>query len=147
MDGARTVRNLLYTNWNSQNVGETPEISLIYDWKRVDLGQDKSAILLYQVHTSEEINSLYGQTKEVRERFTIDIRTTVSRDRLISLEKEVRRILEGFGRRLYDATNPNFQWDFVQPLSSVDRSDKSIKLYRYTMDCEVVAFATQRVGW
>lgn len=144
MDGARTIVNLLKGHWDSNNAGEIPEISLVYDIKRIDLGQGESAVLVYQVATTENINTLSATTKEVTERITIDIRTTVSRDRLISIEREIRRILETFATRLTDAVNPGFIWDLVQPQDSVDRSDKTIKLYRYTMDCILTSYATPR---
>lgn len=143
MDGARTVVNLLIEKWNPENVGETPDIKLVYDLKRVDL-IDKSTVLIYQVNTNETINSIGATTKEVVETVTIDIRTTVSRDRLIEIEKEVRRILETHFKNITDAVDTKLVWDLVAPSSSIDRSDKSIKLYRYTMDVNLTAFATRR---
>jgi len=132
-DGTLTVKEVL----GSVGISDTV-VNLIYDQKRVDLGQGESSILVYKVDSTERFNTLGGKTKEITERVSVDIRMVVggskTRTDFYNLFDAVRYALERISTGVQDAYNSNFYWEYVEIASVRDLSDKSINLYRKVID-------------
>jgi len=132
-DGTLTVKEVL----GSVGISDTV-VNLIYDQKRVDLGQGESSILVYKVDSTERFNTLGGKTKEIAERVSVDIRMVVggskTRTDFYNLFDAVRYALERISTGVQDAYNSNFYWEYVEIASVRDLSDKSVNLYRKVID-------------
>ena len=132
-----TLTDTLSDNWISTNTnGEVPIISIITEYKRVDLGI-KSAILLYQVLRTEREASIGAIEKHIYEIVSIDIRTAQSRDQLLRLWAEVERIIDANVKSIDG-------WTFVRIKTIKDLSNGSIKLWRYVIDVEMRIIAKER---
>ena len=135
-DAISIIVNILDANWSKAPKPSIEDIATLDkgDGKRVRL-QDKDVIRIFETaHNEAQPELLYDFVNE-HINLTLDIRTVKSRERLSVLRNEVRRILHGF--RKGDNTNI----DRIIFKTRTDLSDRSKKLFRYTMQCEVVTFS------
>ncbi len=126
------VKTLLEDNWNDANTNNrTPQISNIFDVKRVDLGANlKDFIFLRELTRMQEDNGSGALNKRITTIVVIDIRTMYSYDHLILMRNEVERILNNaqidpFGNQEYEISDITDEKDL---------SDKFVKLYRYEIN-------------
>jgi len=135
-DAISIIVNLLDANWSKAPKPSIEDIAALDkgDSKRIRL-QDKDVIRIFETaHNEAQPELLYDFVNE-HINLTLDIRTVKSRERLSILRNEVRRILHGF--RKGDNTNI----DRIIFKTRTDLSDRTKKLFRYTMQCEVVTFS------
>ena len=135
-DAISIIVNLLDANWSKSPKPSIEDIANLDrgDGKRVRL-QDKDVIRIFETaHNEAQPELLYDFVNE-HINLTLDIRTVKSRERLSVLRNEVRRILHGFRK----GDNKNI--DRIIFKTRTDLSDRSKKLFRYTMQCEVVTFS------
>ena len=135
-DAIATVVSLLDRNWN---VSPKPSILDIAnedvgEGKRTRL-QDHDIIRIFETAHNEAQPELFFDFVNENINLTIDIRTVKSRERLSALRDEVRRILHA--NRKGDAVN----FDRLIFKTRTDLSDRSKRMFRYTMQAEVVTFA------
>lgn len=135
-DAIATVVSLLDRNWN---VSPKPSILDIAnedvgEGKRTRL-QDHDIIRIFETAHNEAQPELFFDFVNEHINLTIDIRTVKSRERLSALRDEVRRILHA--NRKGDAVN----FDRLIFKTRTDLSDRSKRMFRYTMQAEVVTFA------
>lgn len=135
-DAIATVVSLLDRNWNV-----SPKPSIL-DIANVDVGegkrtrlQDHDIIRIFETAHNEAQPELFFDFVNEHINLTIDIRTVKSRERLSALRDEVRRILHA--NRKGDAVN----FDRLIFKTRTDLSDRSKRMFRYTMQAEVVTFA------
>ena len=135
-DAIAIVTNILDANWTKAPKPSIQDIANLDkgDGKRVRL-QDKDVIRIFETaHNEAQPELLYDFVNE-HINLTLDIRTVKSRERLSELRNEVRRILHGF--RKGDGIN----FDRIIFKTRTDLSDRTKKLFRYTMQCEIVTFS------
>jgi hypothetical protein len=135
-DAIAILVNILDANWSKAPKPSIQDIANIDkgDGKRVRL-QDKDVIRIFETaHNESQPELLYDFVNE-HINLTIDIRTVKSRKRLSEIRNEVRRILHGFRK----GDNKNI--DRVIFKTRTDLSDRAKKLFRYTMQFEVVTFS------
>jgi len=129
------IKEILESNWRKGNTDlQTPTIKKIFDMKRIDISSlgNKDYILLYEMPTIIEKNSLGVSKKRMIFPLSIDIRSTYSREHTIKVRNEVDRILNS------NIISPASGWDIIDPDRGWrDLSDKSIKLWRFVLDVEV----------
>ena len=130
------LRDILQTNWSKP---PEPSIEDIADLDKGDAKRvrmlDNDVIRIFETaHNEAQPELLYDYVNE-HVNITIDIRTVDSRDRLSELRNEVRRIVHGF--RKGDGTN----FDRAIFKTRTDLSDRSKKLFRYTLQYEIVTFS------
>jgi hypothetical protein len=135
-DAIATVVSLLDRNWNV-----SPKPSIL-DIANVDVGegkrtrlQDHDIIRIFETAHNEAQPELFFDFVNEHINLTIDIRTVKSRERLSALREEVRRILHA--NRKGDGVN----FDRLIFKTRTDLSDRSKRMFRYTMQAEVVTFA------
>lgn len=135
-DAIATVVSLLDRNWNV-----SPKPSIL-DIANVDVGegkrtrlQDHDIIRIFETAHNEAQPELFFDFVNEHINLTIDIRTVKSRERLSALRDEVRRILHS--NRKGDGVN----FDRLIFKTRTDLSDRSKRMFRYTMQAEVVTFA------
>jgi hypothetical protein len=135
-DAIATVVSLLDRNWNV-----SPKPSIL-DIANVDVGegkrtrlQDHDIIRIFETAHNEAQPELFFDFVNEHINLTIDIRTVKSRERLSALRDEVRRILHA--NRKGDGVN----FDRLIFKTRTDLSDRSKRMFRYTMQAEVVTFA------
>ena len=135
-DAIAILVNILDANWSKAPKPSIQDIANIDkgDGKRVRL-QDKDVIRIFETaHNESQPELLYDFVNE-HINLTIDIRTVKSRTRLSEIRNEVRRILHGF--RKGDSKNI----DRIIFKTRTDLSDRAKKLFRYTMQFEVITFS------
>ena len=135
-DAIAIVTNILDANWTKAPKPSIQDIANLDkgDGKRVRL-QDKDVIRIFETaHNEAQPELLYDFVNE-HINLTLDIRTVKSRERLSELRNEVRRILHGF--RKGDGIN----FDRIIFKTRTDLSDRTKKLFRYTMQCELITFS------
>jgi hypothetical protein len=136
------LRDLFRGNWNRANTEQrTPVVSDVTTLepgrgKRFDLDRN-DLIMIYETAHAEEAPELFYDFVNTRVNLTIDVRTRHSRDRLRQLETEVRRILHL--KRKGDTTN----FDRLIYKTRTDLSDKTKRLFRFTIQCEMAVFYEQ----
>lgn len=129
-DSLNKIVEMLKNDWNKDNVDNTqPIIEKIFAFKRLDLGI-YDYILVYQTsHVERPIGLGYNFT-DYEHIISIDIRTMHSRDRLIKLLNEVRRIIfknrKGYG---------GYKFLSIERIN--DLSDKTIKMWRIVLDLKL----------
>ena len=135
-DPILALRDILQTNWSKP---PEPSIEDIADLDKGDAKRvrmlDNDVIRIFETaHNEAQPELLYDYVNE-HVNITIDIRTVDSRERLSELRNEVRRIIHGF--RKGDGTN----FDRAIFKTRTDLSDRSKKLFRYTLQYEIVSFS------
>ena len=136
VDAIEALRNILTANWTKPPEPSIEDIADLDkgDAKRVRL-LDNDVIRIFETaHNEAQPELLYDYVNE-HINITIDIRTAQSRERLSELRNEVRRIIHGF--RKGDGVN----FDRAIFKTRTDLSDRSKKLFRYTMQYEIVSFS------
>lgn len=135
-DAISVIVSLLDTNWNV-----SPKPSIL-DIANTDVGegkrtrlQDHDVIRIFETAHNEAQPELAFDFVNEHINLTIDIRTVKSRQRLSALRDEIRRILHS--KRKGDGTN----FDRLIFKTRTDLSDRSKRMFRYTMQAEVVTFA------
>ena len=136
-DPIAALRDILATNWSKAPKPSIEDIADLDqgDAKRVRL-LDTDVIRIFETaHNEAQPELLYDYVNE-HVNITIDCRTVDSRLRLSAMRDEVRRILYAF--RKGDGTN----FDRIIYKTRTDLSDRSKKLFRYTLQCEIVTFSS-----
>tara|TARA_R100000008_G_C3505603_1_gene126017 strand:- start:62 stop:418 length:357 start_codon:yes stop_codon:yes gene_type:complete len=101
--------------------------------KRFDL-TSTDGIFLYESGHQEEQPELFYDFVTTRINVTIDARTMLSRDHLMKMEDEIRRIIHL--KRKGDGSN----FDRLIYKNRVDLSDRTKRLFRMTFQVEIVIF-------
>ena len=118
------------TNWNSTNTNDrTPLIKRIFDQKWYD-AKTNDLVLIYKTSSNEAITDVGYNGINVTDTISIDIRTMQSRDQLIKMRNEVRRII-------YNNKSNITGYDYMKVIRKTDLCDKSIGLYREVIDVEL----------
>jgi len=135
-DALIAIRNLLDSNWNISPKPSIEDITVLDkgEGKRGRL-QDHDIIRIFETAHNEAQPELFFDFVNEHINLTIDIRTVKSRERLSALRDEVRRILHA--NRKGDGVN----FDRLIFKTRTDLSDRSKRMFRYTMQAEVVTFA------
>ena len=135
-DAIETIVSLLNSNWNVSPKPDIEDISTIDhgEGRRVRL-QDHDVIRVFETAHNEAQPELLFDFINEHVNLTIDVRTVKSRGRLSTIRDEVRRILHKF--RKGDGIN----FDRVIFKTRTDLSDRSKRLFRYTMQAEVITFS------
>ena len=94
-----------------------------------------SQIRIFETAHNEAQPELLFDFVNIHVNLTIDIRTVKSRERLSALRDEVRRIIHENRKGVIG------KFDRVIFKTRTDLSDRSKRLFRYTMQAEVVIFA------
>jgi hypothetical protein len=135
-DSIKDIVNLLDAQWSKSPKPSILDIATLDagEGKRTRL-QDHDIIRVFETAHNEAQPELLFDYVNIHVNLTIDIRTVKGRDRLGVLRDEVRRIIHKF--RKGDGVN----FDRVIFKTRTDLSDRSKRLFRYTMQAEVVLFA------
>lgn len=134
-DNIANIVNMLDEDWDSDNVVE-PTIRNITDVtlpKRIDLRMS-DYVLIYEAGYTETVHDIGFINLKWTNRISIDIRTCISRDRVIALWKEVRRILWANRKHPTDSSSVATPFQFIRPISRLDLSNKQYKMWRYVYD-------------
>lgn len=133
-DALDIVKDLIETNWDSNNTDKkTPVVMVITDagTKRID-ASTMDYILLYRVSYTTKPQGLGTSHKEIREVISIDIRTSqLGRQHSIKVRDELERILD---ENIINLSSYNY----MMPMRFIDLSDKTVKIWRYVYDIELV---------
>jgi len=135
-DAISALRDILATNWSKPPEPSIEDIADVDkgDAKRVRL-LDNDVIRIFETaHNEAQPELVYDYVNE-HINITIDCRTVESRERLSEIRDEVRRIIHAFRK----GDNNNF--DRLIYKTRTDLSDRSKKLFRYTIQCEVITFS------
>ena len=135
-DAIEAIRKLLDQNWNISPKPSILEIANLDagEGKRTRL-QDHDIIRIFETAHNEAQPELLFDFVNEHINLTIDVRTVKGRDRLSALRNEVRRILHKYRK------GDNSTFDRVIFKTRTDLSDRSKRLFRYTMQAECVIFA------
>lgn len=120
------VKDLIDDGWTPGNTNDrTPRVSNLFDNKRLDIFV-KDQILIWELISLPEDNASGGLSKSTETTIVLDIRTGKSRAQVVSIYKELERILNDaqinvFGDGVYDIS------DIIE---KTDKSDKSVGLFR-----------------
>ena len=135
-DAIDSIVSLLNSNWNVSPKPSILDIATteVGEGKRTRL-QDHDIIRVFETAHNEAQPELLFDFVNIHVNLTIDIRTVKGRTRLASLRDEVRRILHA------NRKGVNGHFDRVIFKTRTDLSDRSKRLFRYTMQAEVVIFA------
>jgi hypothetical protein len=135
-DAIEAIRKLLDQDWNI-----SPKPSIL-DIANLDAGegkrtrlQDHDIIRIFETAHNEAQPELLFDFVNEHINLTIDVRTVKGRGRLSALRNEVRRILHKYRK------GDNSTFDRVIFKTRTDLSDRSKRLFRYTMQAECVIFA------
>lgn len=135
-DAIEAIRSLLDANWNV-----SPKPSIL-DIAALDAGEgkrtrlmDHDIIRIFETAHNEAQPELMFDFVNEHINLTIDVRTMRGRERLSALRDEVRRILHKFRK------GDNSTFDRAIFKTRTDLSDRSKRLFRYTMQVEIVIFA------
>lgn len=129
-DSADNIKTLLNNSWNSSNVPK-PIIDLVETFKRIDLSGDQDVIVIYM--TSGNVTPIglgYGAEMRIQP-VTIDIRTTKDKTRLLDLLSEVKRVIHANRRKSQNGIH-----DLIVYMQDTNLNNKTIKLWRYLVECE-----------
>ena len=135
-DSIKHIVDLLDSQWN-----KSPKPSIL-DIANLDAGegkrtrlQDHDIIRVFETAHNEAQPELLFDFVNIHVNLTIDIRTVKGRERLSALRDEVRRIIHAKRKGVAG------KFDRVIFKTRTDLSDRSKRLFRYTMQAEVVIFA------
>ena len=131
-----SVVSILNSNWNVSPKPSILDIATLEsgEGKRTRL-QDHDIIRVFVTAHNEAQPELLFDFVNIHVNLTIDIRTGKGRSRLADLRDEVRRILHAKRKGVAG------HFDRVIFKTRTDLSDRSKRLFRYTMQAEVVIFA------
>ena len=135
-DAIEAIRDIIDVNWNVSPKPSILDIATLDagEGKRTRL-QDHDIIRIFETAHNEAQPELAFDFVNEHINLTIDIRTVKGRDRLSELRNEVRRILHLVRK------GDNTTFDRVIFKTRTDLSDRSKRLFRYTMQAECVIFA------
>ena len=120
----------LKTDWDNTNTDNlTPEIGPIYNYKILDANA-KDYVTAYSVSHEERPMGLHFDTVDYKDVVRVDIRTAASRDRLILLRDEVRRIVYKNRRGIDDYKQGKI-------INVTDHSDRLRRLWWFTVDVQL----------
>jgi len=135
-DAIATIVSLLNSNWAVSPKPSIEDISVLdHGEGRRTRMQDHDIIRIFETAHNEAQPELLFDFINEHVNLTIDVRTVKSRERLSNIRDEVRRILHL--HRKGDGTN----FDRVIFKTRTDLSDRSKRLFRYTMQAEVITFS------
>ena len=140
-DAIVEIVKLLKSNWNiSLSLALKTSVFLItVKGKRVRM-QDKDVVRVFETAHNEAQPELLFDFVNEHINLTIDVRTVKSRERLSKIRDEIRRILHL--HRKGDGIN----FDRVIFKTRTDLSDRSKRMFRYTMQAEVITFSKPLVA-
>ena len=135
-DAIDSVVSLLNSQWNVSPKPSILDIATtdVGEGKRTRL-QDHDIIRVFETAHNEAQPELLFDFVNIHVNLTIDIRTVKGRSRLATLRDEVRRILHANRKWV----NGHFDSEIFK--TRTDLSDRSKRLFRYTMQAEIVIFA------
>ncbi len=135
-DAIEAIRDIIDVNWNVSPKPSILDIATLDagEGKRTRL-QDHDIIRIFETAHNEAQPELAFDFVNEHINLTIDIRTVKGRSRLSELRDEVRRILHLVRK------GDNSTFDRVIFKTRTDLSDRSKRLFRYTMQAECVIFA------
>jgi hypothetical protein len=135
-DAIEAIRDIIDVNWNVSPKPSILDIATLDagEGKRTRL-QDHDIIRIFETAHNEAQPELAFDFVNEHINLTIDIRTVKGRNRLSELRNEVRRILHLVRK------GDNATFDRVIFKTRTDLSDRSKRLFRYTMQAECVIFA------
>ena len=135
-DAIEVLRSLFDSDWNISPKPSILDIATLDagEGKRTRL-QDHDIIRLFETSHNEAQPELLFDFVNEHVNITIDIRTMKGRGRLSELRDEVRRIIHKY--RKGDGSN----FDRVIFKTRTDLSDRSKRLFRYTLQAELVTFS------
>ena len=135
-DAIAAIESLLDSDWNVSPKPSILDIATLErgEGKRARM-QDHDIIRIFETAHNEAQPELLFDFVNIHVNLTIDVRTMKSRSRLGDLRDEVRRILHKY--RKGDGSN----FDRAIFKTRTDLSDRSKRLFRYTMQVEIVTFA------
>jgi len=136
-DAIQAIVDMFDTNWAISPKPSILDIATLDsgEGKRTRL-QDHDIIRIFETAHNEAQPELLFDFVNEHINLTIDIRTVKGRSRLSDLRNEVRRILHLMRK------GDNTTFDRVIFKTRTDLSDRSKRLFRYTMQAECVIFAT-----
>ena len=135
-DAIEAIRDLLNSQWNVSPKPSIEDIAVLDhgEGKRVRM-QDQDVIRIFETAHNEAQPELLFDFANVHVNLTIDIRTVKSRTRLSQLRDEVRRIIHK--NRKGDGAN----FDRLIFKTRTDLSDRAKRLFRYTVQAEVITLS------
>jgi len=135
-DAIEAIRDIIDSNWSISPKPSILDIATLDagEGKRTRL-QDHDIIRIFETAHNEAQPELAFDFVNEHINLTIDIRTVKNRERLSALRNEVRRILHLVRK------GDNNTFDRVIFKTRTDLSDRSKRLFRYTMQAECVIFA------
>tara|TARA_R110000823_G_scaffold298638_1_gene419048 strand:- start:1441 stop:1875 length:435 start_codon:yes stop_codon:yes gene_type:complete len=135
-DSIADIVSLIDGAWNVSPKPSILDIATLEsgEGKRTRL-QDHDVIRIFETAHNEAQPELLFDFVNIHVNLTIDIRTVKSRERLSALRDEVRRIIHENRKGVIG------KFDRVIFKTRTDLSDRSKRLFRYTMQAEVVIFA------
>ena len=141
VDAIEALRDILVANWSKPPEPSIEDIADLDkgDAKRVRMLDNDIVRIFETAHNEAQPELLYDYVNE-HVNITIDIRTADSRERLSELRIEVRRIIHAFRK------GDGIYFDRAIFKSRTDLSDRTKKLFRYTMQYEVVTFSLLASG-
>ena len=136
VDETEILESIISDSWDSSNtLNRTPTIRRIFEQKWYD-AKRSDLVLIYKVSSNEEIYGVGYDRVKVRDVISIDLRTMHSRQQLINMRNEIRRIIHAH-RNSIDG------YDYMKIIRKTDLCDKSIGLYREVIDVEMVRQAEE----
>jgi len=145
-DAVRQLLTLIGTNWDSDNTdSKVPRFLIITDpcTKRIDSSDGNDYVLFYLASKVSQVQGLGANRKQVHERVTVDVRTAASRERSQKLINEVERVLD-LNIATPNPTSCTNNYCYLLPEDFLDLSDKMSKLWRWTLDVQMVRLAAAR---
>ena len=135
-DAIDAIQTIMESNWTVSPKPSILDIATLDsgEGKRTRL-QDHDIIRIFETAHNEAQPELLFDFVNEHINLTIDIRTVKGRSRLSELRNEVRRILHLVRK------GDNTTFDRVIFKTRTDLSDRSKRLFRYTMQAECVIFA------
>jgi hypothetical protein len=135
-DAIAAIQTIIESNWTVSPKPSILDIATLDsgEGKRTRL-QDHDIIRIFETAHNEAQPELLFDFVNEHINLTIDIRTVKGRSRLSELRNEVRRILHLVRK------GDNTTFDRVIFKTRTDLSDRSKRLFRYTMQAECVIFA------
>lgn len=131
-DSADDTVSFLNSGWDVSTGGTKPTIALVETFKRIDLGGDQDVIVVYlNTGITTPIGLGYGSEQTIQP-VSIDIRTTTSKTRLITLLTEVKRIVHANRRKAQNSLH-----DLIVYSKDTNLNNKTIKLFRYVVEIEI----------
>lgn len=126
------IKDLLVNNWNETNC-PIPKITEQWTVKREDLSGNG----LLTIYESGPLHKARGDiqwtSRDWDSHVSIDVRTTVSADKLESLYSEIDRIL------ILKRISPGSEWDKIEEVDRIPMNHYAVGLYRYVVEVSIIA--------